>query len=165
MIEFAGTADVTCYDIEGKPVTVPAESVEFRPAVYGILIEHDQVLLLRHPQTGLWQPPGCILSPQQTPAQALRHHFRRKTGMLPDLGPLLYIEDQNRVDEQGQAWCLSVLYYALERPATGPSALVSPADPPRSELISLSELLRSQMQFGYDAILAGQLRLALYRGL
>ena len=154
-------ATVSCYDVYGKAVPVATESIAFRPAVYGILIENDQVLLLRHPRTELWYPPGSVLASHDTPTQTVRHYFRQLTGMTPILGPLLFVEDQYYIDDARQAWHLSVLYYVLDRPvatATTPADVESSAEP---DWLPLVELKRNQMQFGYEAIQAGWLRLRL----
>lgn len=154
-------SNVCCYDVHGNAVSVAPEAITFRPAVHGIFIENAQILLLRHPQTGLWYPPGSVLAPHETPTQAVRHYFRQLTGMTPILGPLLFVEDQYHIDSAQQAWHLSVLYYALDRPtaaATTLSELDSSAQP---RWVPLAELERNQMQFGYEAIQAGWLRLRL----
>jgi ADP-ribose pyrophosphatase YjhB (NUDIX family) len=152
---------VSCYDARGNAVSVPADAFIFRPAVFGILIDQGQVLLLRHPQTGLWHPPGGILTLSETPTQAVRHHLQREAGVMPILGPLLFVEERYRLDDQGQAWHLSVLYYALERPAAGAAIVAKSDGTAQPVMISLEELQRDQMQFGYDAIQAGRLRLGL----
>ncbi|MFQ5398825.1 MAG: hypothetical protein ACE5E7_04420 [Anaerolineae bacterium] len=152
---------VCCYDPQGNAVPVAEKDIAFRPAVYGIYLEHDQVLLLRDPATGLLRPPGSMLADHEAPTQAIRHHFRRVAGVMPLLGPLLYVENQYRVDEDGRAWHLSVLYYALD-PATTrltPSTLARKTQGP--EMVPVKGLERSQLLFGYEAIQAGRLRLQL----
>jgi ADP-ribose pyrophosphatase YjhB (NUDIX family) len=151
---------ILCYDGHGNEVTVSSDAVIFRPAAYGILIENEQVLLTSHRQTGLWHPPGSILETHETPTQSLKHHFRRVAGLAPLVGPLLFVEDQYRLDEQECAWQLSVLYYALDRPLYSTMS-VSEMDLFEANWIPLAELRRSNVQFGYDAIQAGRLRLRL----
>jgi len=150
-----------CIDDRGHSISVPSESVRFCPAVYGILIEDGKVMLTQNEVTGLWQPPGRMLANHETPAQALIHHFRRATGKIPSVGPLLLVEEQYRVDQQSRAWQLSVLYYAIEGLATGSPTQFSLRGLPRLELVDLNELKHSQMQFGFDAIQAGRLRFEL----
>jgi ADP-ribose pyrophosphatase YjhB (NUDIX family) len=67
------------------------------------------------------------------------------------------VEDQYVMDSDRRAWHLSVVYYALERPST--AATIS--DSSKIEWVPLDELDRSQMQFGYEAVQAGRLRLKL----
>lgn len=155
---------ILCYDIEGNRVPVAAEAISFRPAVYGIFIEHDQILLLRHRQSELLQPPGSILAAHETPTQVIRHHFRQLTSMTPLLGPLLFVEDQYRIVAE-QAWHLSALYYALSRPtATATTLSATEEEPSYPVWVHLNNLRRNQMMFGYEAIRAGQLNLELQSG-
>ncbi|MCL4265055.1 MAG: NUDIX domain-containing protein [Anaerolineae bacterium] len=148
---------ILCHDASGGTFPVAPEALFFRPAVYGIFIENSQVLLHKHPQTMLWQPPGTVLAENETPTQAVRHVFRRLTGMTPRVGAMLYVEDQYVLDSDRGAWQLSVVYYALERPST--AATIS--DTSKVEWVPLGELERSQMQFGYEAVQAGRLQLKL----
>lgn len=152
---------VCCFDSQGKAVPLPADSILYSPAAYGILIERNQVLLLEHPATGLLYPPGGTLSPRQTPDQTILIHVRQVAGMNPAVGPLLFVEDQYRVDEQGQGWHLSVLYYALERPAVPTIVAIEMVRDSSAKLISLEALRREHMLFGYEAINAGRIRLEL----
>ncbi len=152
---------ISCYDIQGRAISIDSESIQFCPAVYGILLENGQVLLMRHPQTGLWQPPGTILAPRDTPTKAIRNYFRQITGSLPILGSLVFVEDQYLVDEQNQAWHLAALYYSLEWPSIPAGKLANVTIDQKPEMVSLNELHRSQMQFGYEAVQAGLLRFKL----
>jgi ADP-ribose pyrophosphatase YjhB (NUDIX family) len=150
---------VRCYDVTGNAVTIASEAITFRPAVYGIFIENQQIILLKHPITDLWFPPGRILESHEIPTQVVRHYFRRYTDMMPALGSLLFVEDQYRVDENGRAWHLSALYYALSRAGATVTAGSGPVETVPYEWIPLSALKRDRMMFGYEAIQAGQLRL------
>lgn len=150
-------ATIICHDVHGKTVPVAPEALLFRPAVYGVFIENNQVLLQKHADTNLWRPPGVLLADNETPSQAIRHTFRRLTSMTPRLGPMLYVEDQYLVDNEQRAWHLAVLYYALERPSTAANL----SDASKLEWVALETLQRQQMQFGYEAVQAGRLRLKL----
>ena len=152
---------ICCYDAYGQAVMMPVEAVVFCPAVYGIFIENNQVLLLRHPQTSFWYPPGRMLTNHETPAQAVRHHFRYMTGMIPHLGPLIFVEDLYHIDDNKQAWHISAMYYALARAQMAITTLANLTDSPQPEWVLLEALQRQQMQFGYKAIQAGRLRLRL----
>jgi ADP-ribose pyrophosphatase YjhB (NUDIX family) len=149
-----------CYDRNGEAVTVPVDSLLFRPAVYGILIENEQILLTTDSETGLWQPPGHILESHETPTQALKHHLRRVAGLTPLVGPLLFVEDQHLIDADQQAWHLSLLYYALDRPPYFKMAF-NEMETFEATWVPLADVKRPNIQFGFDAIQAGQLRLKL----
>jgi ADP-ribose pyrophosphatase YjhB (NUDIX family) len=152
---------ILCIDEQGNSILVPAESVDFRPAVYGILIEDDGVMLNQNDVTGLWEPPGGMLSARETPARALVRHLRQTSRKIPRIGPLLQVEDQYRVDRHGRAWHWSILYYALEPSASTAPPRSNPDAADRPKFVSLHELKRSQMQLGFEAIQAARLRLQL----
>lgn len=152
---------IRCYTPEGQAVNVEEKAVTFRPAVYGILIEHEQVFLLCRPSTGLLYPPGGIVGQRETPTQAVRAFFRQLTGMVPVLGSLVFVEEQYQVEEN-TPWHLSAMYYVLERPSA--SAITPVENRPQPEWVSLPDLRREQLQFGYEAIQAAWLRLKLVNG-
>ena len=154
-------ATIVCYDIYGNAVPVAAESITFRPAVYGIFIENSQILLQKQPQTDLWHPPGTMLAVSNTPTQVIRHYFRQITGLTPVIRSLLFVEDQYFIDEERRAWKLSAMFYALERPLTTATALTESEEAAKTEWVPLTDLQREQFQFGYEAILAGKLQLKL----
>lgn len=147
------TAGVTyCVNEEGELVSVPAEDVAFRPAVYGILIDNQRVLLERHGQRALWRPPGGRLDDWQTPGHLLRARFRAIMGFAPIRGPLLLLEEQFRANGEGQAWHLVVMYYALRRPV-GSVAAVGDEGP---QWVPLDELAPDEMLFGHRAVEAAR---------
>lgn len=149
---------IYCTNSQGSLVPVPAAELTFSPAVYGILIENRRVLLQQHLGTGLWRPPGGILRRGQTPERGVRAFFRAATGFLPDLTSLLYIEEQHRLDERGRPWHLSVFYYGLQRSVEGAVGLASVADSQRPEWVPVQTLTRTEMQFGYPAVIAATRR-------
>jgi len=152
---------IVCYDLEGNPTPISPDAIIFRPAVYGIFIENQQVLLTRHPQIGLWYPPGGILKAHEPPTQAVRHFFRERAGMTPRLGPMLHIEEKFRLDDEGQAWHLVMLYYALDRPEATVATLTEIESAQQPDWVPLNELHREQLLLGYEAIEAAKLRLQL----
>jgi len=155
-------ATIICYDREGKAQSFASEEIGFRPAVYGIFIENDQVFLLKHPETNLFYPPGEVLVEDKPPTQVVRQQFRKLTGLVLQLGPLIFVEDQYVVDDEGEAWQLSLLYYALERPIIAMAPTMAEVDDyEQPEWIPLDSLQREQMQFGYEAIQAARLYLKL----
>jgi ADP-ribose pyrophosphatase YjhB (NUDIX family) len=150
---------VWCYDASGNAVAVAPERLAYRPATYGLFLEHGEIWLLRHPYTQLFYPPGVILAEHQTPRQALLACLRRMTGLTLATGPLIFLEEQYRIDETGQPWHLSAMYYAVLRPslaATMPVEANESLEKSWASWVPLNELTREQMQFGYQAIQAAR---------
>jgi ADP-ribose pyrophosphatase YjhB (NUDIX family) len=150
---------IYCATPQGTLVAVPETEVIFSPAVYGILIENRRAMLQQEPDSGLWRPPGGILLDGQTPERGVRAFFRTATGFLPELMALLYIEEQYRLDEQDQAWALSIFYYGLQRAVGGTVGLAGVAQDQQPEWVPVQTLSRADMQFGYAAVMAGVRRL------
>jgi len=156
MLPSQETSAVWCYDALGNGVAVAPERLAYRPAVYALFVEHGEVWLLRHPTTGFYYPPGVILPEHHAPQQALLAHLRRLTGLTLTTGPLLFLEEQYQIDETGKAWHLSAMYYGVLRPSLAVTMPVEADMTTRSDWVSLSDLTREQMQFGYQAIQAAR---------
>lgn len=152
---------IQIFGTQGQSQIVASEKLIFRPAVYGIFIEQDQILLLRDQETQFLLPPGRIVSENEAPAQALRHYFQELANITPILGSLLFIETQYR-QENGRSFQLSALYYAIERPSIASLKFPETTDvQPQPEWMALESLERTQFQFGYEAVQAGKLSLQL----
>lgn len=152
---------IRCYDAQGGYTDVAADQVAFQAAAYGIFIENEQVLLVQHPQTRLWQPPGAPLVNNETPHDLLCHVFRQILGVTPLVGPLLFVEDRYELDKRRQAWQVAALYYGLKRPSSTAAVPAEIASSGLSAWVPVGQLQRKQMQFGYEAVRAGLLDLDL----
>jgi ADP-ribose pyrophosphatase YjhB (NUDIX family) len=152
---------ILCADPHGLMIPVAEDDILFRPVVYGILIENNQILLQRNPVSFLWQPPGGVVLDGETPKQALRQHVRLATGIIPQIETTLFIESSYRVDSEECAWHDSMLYFSLRRSMVGFAGLVDFDNVVRPEWVSVNQLRREQMQFGFDAIEAGRTRLGI----
>ncbi len=149
---------VACYDMHGNSVSVAADALIYRPAAYGICIDDGEVLLLRDKRSLALQLPGSVLASGETPAQVVSRAFHAATGQIPWVGPQLLVESLCRVDENGRAWQLSVMYYFLQRPSAAANAPLHPSESANIETIPLAALQRHHLQFGYEAIQVAQLQ-------
>ncbi len=149
---------VDIFDVQGHLHAVPAKNILYRPAVYGIFIEQDQILLLRDQSTDLLLVPGRHLEENEVPAQALRTYFREWAGITPLLGTLLFIENQYQ-QEAEQFLQLSALYYEVKRPSLASITFPQKEGQYAPEWIQFDNVDRTQFQFGYEAIQAGKLYL------
>lgn len=141
------------YDVYGQAFTVDEKDLLFRPAVYGLLIENNQILMSKN-ERGIWQLPGRRLETDEAPTHVIRHHLRQLTGLTLQVTALVFVEDMFHMDELGQAWHLSGMFYALSRLDTSNALMVSEDVSLRSEWVPLVMLQRENLQFGYEAIQA-----------
>ncbi len=145
---------IRCYDNHGNGMFTATEIVSSAVAVYGVFIENGRVLLLHNNKNNLWQLPGGILLSGERPSRAVRHHLRQIMGIMPELGDLLLLEKQCRLDQNGRNTQLSVMYYALHRPAALAITFPEQEEELRPEFIEIASLQHRQLQFGYNAIQA-----------
>lgn len=148
------------FDAQGHTYAVQSKNLTFRPAVYGILIEQNQILLLHDRNTGLFLIPGRMLDENEVPNLAIRTYFREWASITPQLGTLLFIENQYRQDAD-QSWQLSALYYEIKRPPLASITFLEKNAHFQPEWVQLDTLVRTQFQFGYEAVQAGKLYLQL----
>lgn len=141
-------------DVQGQWHPIHASSLSYRPAVYGILIENSQVLLQTHPVTGLLHPLGGWLMPAQTPEQALRQAVYLYAGIIPSVGPLIFVEEQYHL-ESGQAYQVTALYYSISRPTASYAGIIDLEKPTQPQWFSLITLRCEQLQFGWNALQMG----------
>jgi ADP-ribose pyrophosphatase YjhB (NUDIX family) len=139
-------------DGHGRVHLVPRHTIQYSPAVYGILVEENRTLLCTHPTSGFYQFPGGHVALGQTVEQAMRQQFRTATGITPYVGQLLLTEEMWLWDETSGAWNLTHLYYRLSRPPIGHMGLIDFENPAKPDWVPLPQLQRTQLQFGYDAL-------------
>lgn len=147
-----------CFDENGQILDVQGSVAGMRAAVYGILLENDQVLLQPHLNSGLLQPPGKILEPGESPTSAVLRCFQTVAGIQPLITGLLLAEDSYHVDDEGKIWELSIIYYGLKRPTAGVAGVIDFDSEARPEWFPLENLSRQKMLLGYEAVEAGRIR-------
>jgi ADP-ribose pyrophosphatase YjhB (NUDIX family) len=57
-------------------------------SVAGVIVEGDQVLLVRRRDNGNWEPPGGVLELDESVLDGLRREIREETGAAVHVGPL-----------------------------------------------------------------------------
>ena len=77
--------------------------------------------------------------------------------ILPELGNLLLLENQFRMNENGRLMQISAMYYALHRPTALAITLPDQEEEFHPEFIAINSLQHHQLQFGYHAIQTGRL--------
>ena len=82
------TQQITCEDINGKTYQVPADELTFRPAVYGIIIKGNKVLLSK--QWDGYDFPGGGIDLGESTEQALIREVKEETGLDVKMGKILH---------------------------------------------------------------------------
>jgi ADP-ribose pyrophosphatase YjhB (NUDIX family) len=82
---------VICHDIEGKTYEVAANELTFRPSVYAIIIENDQVLLSR--QWDGYDFPGGGVELGETLTEALKREVKEETGMEVSVEKVIHCQE------------------------------------------------------------------------
>lgn len=150
---------IVCYDPHGQPVPVAAHTLTFSPAAYGIFIENNEILLLNDVPNGWLTWPGAVLQVGERPYHVVSRVYHLLTGVVPLVGPLVFMEDLYQVDDNGRAWHLLAMFYWLERPSATSFSLSPATANLQPQMIPVDFIQRSQLQFGYQALQAGLRRL------
>jgi ADP-ribose pyrophosphatase YjhB (NUDIX family) len=88
----------------------------------------------------------------ERPLQVVSRAYHQLTGIVPQVGPLVLMEDLYQVDEDGHAWHLSAMYYWLERPAATALSLAAVDDKNRPRLMPAVSVDINQLKFGRQAL-------------
>lgn len=81
---------VICEDIEGKTYKVPIDQLTFRPAVYGVIIENEKILLSK--QWDGYDFPGGGIELGEATEDALIREVKEETGLSVKMGKILHAE-------------------------------------------------------------------------
>ncbi len=99
---------VTCTNARGESVEAPADSLEFRPSVYGIIIKDNKVLLTR--QWDGFDFPGGGVEKGETLEEALVREVQEETGIIVKKGEMLYMH-QDFFVHPGTKKCYNALLF------------------------------------------------------
>lgn len=81
---------IKCVDQEGKFHEFSKEELEFRPSVYGVLIEDGKILL--SPQWDGFDIPGGGIEIDETIDACLKREFWEETGLEIEVGEIVHAE-------------------------------------------------------------------------
>jgi len=82
---------IICTDINGNKTNVSPSKLSFRPAIYGIIIENEKILLSR--QWDGYDFPGGGIEIGETITDALRREIKEETGLDVQIGKIISCEN------------------------------------------------------------------------
>lgn len=107
-----------CITHYGGRRLVPTERLTFRPSVYAIMRDGDQVLLLNTRHTGNYSLPGGGVEVGETLEQALRREVREETGLSITAISFFRFEEQFFYYDPADVAFHSFLFFYLCKPAS-----------------------------------------------
>lgn len=109
---------ITCNAFLGGKKQVPRDKLQFRPAVYGLIIHEGKVLLMNTILTGRYSLPGGGIELGERMEETLRREVLEETGLAVAVGRFAgFKEDFFYYNPSGNAYH-SFLFYYYCRPLT-----------------------------------------------
>lgn len=103
---------ISCSDIFGQKVDVPADRVVFRPSVYGLIVHEGSILLCNTKSTGKYSLPGGGIDKGEKIEDALRREIYEECGIEVSIEKLLGVEENCFYDRfTDGAWHVHALFY------------------------------------------------------
>ncbi len=116
---------VVCESIYGHDVSVPSETMVFRPSVYGVVLLEDRLLVVTSRGAGALCFPGGGVELGEPIEDALRREVREETGIEVEIeGFLHFMEHFFYYDPLDQAYHSFMAYYQCRAVTTA----LAPAD-------------------------------------
>lgn len=125
---------VLIYDKDGNSEEVNSSELDFRPSVYGIVIEDGKVLLSK--QWDGYDFPGGGIEKHETIEQALKREFWEEAGLDVEVLDLVHAQTSFYQYHGGKFNCI-LLYYLCRR--VGGELSIDNADETEKEYMQMPE--------------------------
>lgn len=103
---------ISCNDLFGQKIDIPADRVAFRPSVYGLIVHEGNVLLCNTKSTGKYSLPGGGIDVGEKIEDALRREVYEECGIEVNIEKLVGVDENccyyNPADE---AWHVHAFFY------------------------------------------------------
>jgi mutator protein MutT len=109
---------VECITHYGKTKLLPREKLTFRPSVYGIIVNTENVLLLNTTHTGTYSLPGGGIEIGETIEEALKREVKEETGLEIEIVSFYRFEEQFFYYDPADIAFHSFLFFYVCRPKT-----------------------------------------------
>lgn len=109
---------IVCHDINEEKEEVDVDKLQFRPSVYGILIENGKVLLSK--QWDGYDIPGGGVELDETLDEALKREFVEETGLKIKVGEIVhcssaFFNPKHSRKSKGQYWNCQLIYFLVKK--------------------------------------------------
>jgi 8-oxo-dGTP pyrophosphatase MutT (NUDIX family) len=105
---------IVCHNLKGKQFLVNIKDVKFRPAVYGILIEKNKILLSK--QWDGYDFPGGGIEIYENIEQALKREFLEETGLKVKIGKVIHCQSSLYMSYfKKEPWNTILMYFFVDK--------------------------------------------------
>lgn len=114
---------IECENVYGKRITVPRDSLTFRPTVCAMIVRNSAVLAARDRDMPRFSFPGGGVECGECLLDGLRREVREEVGMAVTVGELLHVRESFfYCDPIHAAWHAIIFYYqcAMDPPDAQP---------------------------------------------
>lgn len=84
---------VECFTMFGKKKKVPLSSLWFRPAVYGVIVYGNKVLVVNTKSTGKYSLPGGAVEAEETIEEGLKREIKEEIGIDIDIQDFIHFNE------------------------------------------------------------------------
>ena len=131
---------IVCHDVNGEEFEIEAEKLQFRPSVYGILIEDGKVLLSK--QWDGYDFPGGGINLDETVKEALKREFKEETGLEIEVKDVVHCSNaffnpRYSKKSKGQYWNCQLIYFLVKK--TGGEISIKECDEDEKDYMNLPE--------------------------
>lgn len=105
---------IICHDIKGRSYKIDAKKLIFRPSIYGILIEKNKALLVKHFDG--YDFPGGGMEMHETIEQTLAREFWEETGLKIKIGKIIRAKSSFYYSvPRKQYWNCQLMHFAVKK--------------------------------------------------
>ena len=104
---------ITGRDIQGNPATLAVDRLQWRPSVYGLAVQNDQLLVLYNTRTDAYELPGGGVDIHENLTDALHREFIEECNVTVTVGDLLCMDEQFFLTPGGNQWHTLRFFYRV----------------------------------------------------